>query len=67
MDSMFGVSMSKVVLDQSQVVSLVSQIEATGMPECMRMYRIQTSSLSGGFDEIVHRLSGHGLATFTDK
>jgi len=59
--------MSKIVLDQSQVISLISQVKTTGMPEHMRVDRPECGAPGSGADEVVHRLSGHRLLTFGQK
>jgi len=56
--------MSKIVLDQSQVLSLIGQVKTTGMPEHMRVDRTEFGAPGSGADDVVHRLPGHRLPTF---
>ena len=62
MDGVPGVAVAEVVLDQPQVVTLVGQREAAGVPQRVRMHAGQAGALGRRGDQVVDRLAGHGLA-----
>jgi hypothetical protein len=59
--------MAQVVLDQPQVVTLVSQHEPTGMPQRMRMHTGLAGALCCRANEVINCLAGKRLATFGDE
>src|SRR3982750_1676901 len=67
MDRVLGVAMAQVVLDKTQIVALVGQIEATRVAQHMRMDGPEPRPLGGRADKVVHRLAGERLATLRDE
>lgn len=59
--------MAKPVLDQPEVVLLVRQREAAGMAQHVWVDVTQTGAISGGLDDVVHRLPGERLAALGDE
>ena len=55
------IAVSKIILDQPQVVSLVRQSEAAGMPQHVWMDVTQTGTFSGRGQNVIHRLPCHRL------
>src|SRR4051794_26862057 len=52
-----------VCLDARQIVATIGEIVATGVAQRVRVDVAETSTPGGGDDEIVHRLTGQGLAS----
>ena len=67
MRGMPGIAVPEPVLDQPQVVLLVRKREAAGMAQHMRVDVAQARAVSGGGDQVVHRLPGHRLAALGDE
>ncbi len=61
---MFWVTMSKVVLDQPEIISFVGQIKTTGMSKCMGVDIPKFGLFRCGRNNIVHGLSGQRQSTF---
>src|SRR3954451_11888542 len=57
-----GLAVAEIVLDQAQIVATIGEIVATGVAQRVRVDVAETST-PGGDDEIVHRLTGQGLAS----
>src|SRR3954471_12535098 len=64
---MLGVAMAQVVLDKTQTVALVGQIEAARVAQHVRMDGTKPCALGRRADEVVHRLAGERLATLRDE
>src|SRR3954470_659988 len=62
-DGVPGIAMAEVVLDESQVVSLVGQREAARVAQRVRMDAGQAGALGCRADQVVHRLARERLAT----
>lgn len=45
--SVLGVAVAEVILDEPEVVALVRQVEATGVPQRVRVNPFEASSLGG--------------------
>src|SRR3954447_8867583 len=58
-----GLAVAEIVLDQAQIVATIGEIVATGVAQRVRVDVAETSTPGGGDDEIVHRLTGQGLAS----
>ena len=56
--------MAEVVLDEAEVVALVSQREAARMAQRVRMHPRQASTIGRRGDQVVDRLAGERLAAF---
>jgi hypothetical protein len=65
--SVLGVAVPEIVLDDAKVVTLVGQRKAAGVPQGVRMYRVQTGTFGCGEDQVVECLAGERLPTLGDK
>ena len=66
-DGVPGVAVAEVVLDEVEVVALVGQREAAGVPQRVRVNVRQACPPGRGADEIVDRLPGERLASLGDE
>src|SRR4051794_10877386 len=66
-DGVPGVAMAEVVLDEAEVVALVSQREAARLAQRVRMHPRQASTFGRRGDQVVDRLRGERLAAFGDE
>jgi hypothetical protein len=64
---MLGIAMTKVILNQPQVIAAISQREAAGMAKHVRMDWRQAGASGRLCEEIVHRLTRERSLTFGDK
>src|SRR4029079_5234198 len=64
MDSMSGIAVAKVILDQPEIVAPIRESEATGVPQHVRMNRRPSGSPRRGRDQVIDRLTGECLAAF---
>ena len=62
MEGVPGVAVAEVVLDQAEVISLVGQREAAGVPQRVRMHVRQAGPSGRSTDEVVDRLPGERRA-----
>ncbi|HRX71283.1 MAG TPA: hypothetical protein P5329_08935 [Candidatus Competibacteraceae bacterium] len=64
---MLGIAMAEIVLNQTQVITLIGKIKTTGMSKHMRMYRAEFGALRRCIHQVIHRLPGHGLIALGQK
>ena len=67
MDGVLGIAVAEVVLDQAQVVALVGEVVAAGVPERVRVDARQTGAPGGEADKVADGLPGKRLAAFRQE
>src|SRR5208283_4136413 len=66
-DGVPGIAVPEVVLDEAQVVPLVSEREATGVPQRVRVGARQAGTLRCHRNQVIHSLPGERLITLGDE
>ena len=67
MNRVFRVAVSKIVLDQPQIVAFIRQVKPARMPQHVGMKRTEAGTPGRGTDEVVDGLPGHRLPALRYK
>src|SRR3954471_11415939 len=67
MDGVLGIAVAEVVLDQTQVVALVGEVVAAGVPERVWVDVRQTGAPGGEADKVANGLPGKRLAALRQE